>query len=238
VAGCLGPRPRDCVLLAAGTLGLIVWTWQAYAERTAAPDLFVLAVAGGLLVGAAPSAAGSAFAFVAIVTAGFRLEFPQALAVTALGLFTLALGALVYNQAAVGVLAYGLGIIASLLAGPNGRQAVRRAEEAELLLAQTQRSREEQLRAARLEESAPSDRKSWGACGERMRWRARAWRRRAAPSGCCAAKAWPCQRRWRRWSPSIRHRRRPPPHRWRSMATRRSWRDLSRLPSFASPRRP
>ena len=67
---------------------------------------------------------------------------------------TLALGVLIYDQAAIEVLAYGLGLIAVLLAGANGRQVVGRAEEAELLLAQVQRSREEQLRAARLEESA------------------------------------------------------------------------------------
>ena len=51
------------------------------------------------------------------------------------------------------LLAYTLGIAAALLAASNSRQTVVRAEQAELLLAQTQRSHEEQLRAARLEES-------------------------------------------------------------------------------------
>jgi signal transduction histidine kinase len=141
------------VLLVAGVLGWVVWTWQSYARRTLSADLFVLSGAGGLLVAAAPSAAGSVFAFVAIATAGFRLELGRAVAIAVLGLFTLALGVLIYDKAAIEVLAYGLGFIAVLLAGANVRQTVTRAEEAELLLAQVQRSREEQLRAARLEES-------------------------------------------------------------------------------------
>jgi signal transduction histidine kinase len=142
------------VLLGIGVVAWGIWSWQSYAQRSVSGDLFVLAGAGGLLVAAAPSAAGSAFAFVAIATAGFRLDFPRAVAVTALGVFTVALGVLIYDQAAIEVLAYGLGFVAVLLAGANGRQTVGRADQAELLLAQVQRSREEQLRAARLEESA------------------------------------------------------------------------------------
>ncbi len=143
------------VLLAAGVIGWVIWTWQSHSGRRATSgDLFILAAAGGLLVAASPKAPGSAFAFVAVATAGFRLKIREAQAVTAVALFGLALGVLLYDQAAVEVLAYGLGFIASLLAGVNSRQAVDRAEEAELLLAQVQRSREEQLRAARLEESA------------------------------------------------------------------------------------
>ncbi len=51
------------------------------------------------------------------------------------------------------MLAYALGFAASVLGGGNIRQTELRAEQAELLLAQTQRSHEEQLRVARLEES-------------------------------------------------------------------------------------
>jgi signal transduction histidine kinase len=142
------------VLLAAGALSWAIWTWRAYAQRSGSADLFVLSAVGGLLVAAAPSGAGSAFAFVAVATAGFRLDFRRGVAVTVLAVFTLALGVLIYDRAAIVVLAYGLGFIALLLAGANAGQTVTRAEEAELLLAQVQRSREEQLRAARLEESA------------------------------------------------------------------------------------
>jgi len=60
---------------------------------------------------------------------------------------------LLYNGNALGLLAYALGLAASLLAAANGRQRTLRLEQRELLLAQTQRSHEQQLRAARLEES-------------------------------------------------------------------------------------
>jgi signal transduction histidine kinase len=142
------------VLLAVGALAWVVWAWEVQHKRIEQLPLFVLAATGGLLIGAAPNAAGSAFAFVAVVTAGFRLDTDRAITVTAVALFTLALGVLIYDESAVTVLAYGLGFIASMLAGANAQQAATRAEEAELLLAQIQRSREEQLRAARLEESA------------------------------------------------------------------------------------
>jgi signal transduction histidine kinase len=151
--GASGRGLLIAVLLTAGALTWAMWSWQAYTRRAMSADLFVLSGVGGLLVAAAPSGAGSAFAFVAIATAGYRLAFRPAVSVTVLGLFTLALGVLLYDQGALEVLAYGLGFVAVLLAGANSHQTVTRADEAELLLAQIQRSREEQLRAARLEES-------------------------------------------------------------------------------------
>ncbi len=60
---------------------------------------------------------------------------------------------LAYDGSGIGVLAYTLGFIAMALAASTSRQSQMRAEQAELLLAQTQRSHEEQLRSARLEES-------------------------------------------------------------------------------------
>ena len=73
--------------------------------------------------------------------------------VVGVGILALAVAVLVYDGSALGLLAYSLGFAAATLAGANARQAAVRAEQAELLLAQTQRSHEEQLRAARLEES-------------------------------------------------------------------------------------
>ncbi len=70
-----------------------------------------------------------------------------------LGTLALAVSILVYNGSGLGLLVYTLGFAAALLAASNSRQSVVRAEQAELLLAQTQRSHEEQLRVARLEES-------------------------------------------------------------------------------------
>src|SRR6185312_11596590 len=70
-----------------------------------------------------------------------------------LGVVALAVANVIYDDLGVGLVAYALGFAASALAASNSRQSVARAEQAELLLAQTQRSQEERLRAARLEES-------------------------------------------------------------------------------------
>ena len=112
-----------------------------------------MAGAGGLLCGASPDSAASAFVFVAIVSAGVRVELARAVWVAVAGTVALAIGDIVYGNVGIGLLAYTLGFAASVLAASTSRQSVERAEQAELLLAQTQRSHEEQVRAARLEES-------------------------------------------------------------------------------------
>src|SRR5581483_11716621 len=99
------------------------------------------------------SSAASAFVFLAVVGAGLRTSLALAAPVVAAGACSLAISVLIYDGSALGVLAYSLGFAAALLAASNSRGSVMRAEQAELLLAQTQRSHEEQLRAARLEES-------------------------------------------------------------------------------------
>ncbi len=113
----------------------------------------MLAAAGGVLCAASPNSAASTFVFVAVVAAGVRTELSRAFIIVGVGVLALAVSVLVYNGSALGLLAYSLGFAAATLAGANARQAAAKAEQAELLLAQTQRSHEEQLRAARLEES-------------------------------------------------------------------------------------
>jgi signal transduction histidine kinase len=140
-------------LLIAEVAAFLWWTAWPLSERGLTPDLYVMAVAGGALIGASPNSAASAFVFVALVAAAIRVEIPRALPLLALSLLALAVAVLVYDGGALGLLAYALGFAAALLAASNARQSVARADQAELLLAQTQRSQEEQLRAARLEES-------------------------------------------------------------------------------------
>lgn len=142
------------VLLALAILSWLRWTSRPNRERGLTPDLYVLAGAGGALVGASPDSAASAFVFVAVVAAALRAELRDAGRIAVVGALGVAVSVLVYNGSGLGLVAYTLGFAASLLAGSNSRQSIVRAEQAELLLAQTQRSHEEQLRAARLEESA------------------------------------------------------------------------------------
>ncbi len=141
------------VLLAAAVISWLRWTARPLGEGDIPPELWVMAGAGGLLCSASPGSAASAFVFIAVVAAGVQTELRRAWPVAALGAGTLAVGDLIYGNSGLGLLAYSLGFAASCLAASNSRQSVQRAEQAELLLAQTQRSHEEQLRVARLEES-------------------------------------------------------------------------------------
>lgn len=141
------------VLLAACVIAWLWWTARPTGEGIT-PDLWIMAGAGGLLCGAAPDSAASAFVFIAVVSAGIRVELRRAAPVGGLGVAALAVGDAIYGNLGIGLLAYSLGFAASALAASNSRQSVKRAEQAELLLAQSQRSQEERLRAARLEESA------------------------------------------------------------------------------------
>jgi signal transduction histidine kinase len=141
------------------TVCWLYWVWRSLQEdgnvfeSGAAVDNYLLAIGGGVLLGAAPSSAASAILFVAAVAAGLREPLGRAMMVTASGVLALAVTVLIYRDSALGLLAYTLGFAAATLAASNARQARMRAEQAELLLAQTQRSHEEQLRTTRLEES-------------------------------------------------------------------------------------
>src|SRR5579872_5556704 len=153
-----GSGGRDLVvsiLLAVAVIAWLVWVVRPHGGRGIdLYDLYVLATAGGVLCGAAPDSAASVFVFVAVVSAGVRAPLERAATVVAVGVVAVAVSIAVYHGSGVGLLAYTLGFVAGMLAASNSRSSVERADQAELLLAQTQRSHEEELRAARLEESA------------------------------------------------------------------------------------
>jgi signal transduction histidine kinase len=153
----LGASGRDLVVAISYVLSVIAWLVWTIRPGTGhgpvTPEVYVMAAAGGVLAGAAPDTAASAFVFVAVAAGGVRVDLPGAIVVVALGALGLGVAVLAYDGSGVGLLAYTLGFIATALAASTSRQARMRAEQAELLLVQTQRSHEEQLRAARLEES-------------------------------------------------------------------------------------
>jgi signal transduction histidine kinase len=141
------------VLLVLAVISWLAWVARPTSDRGITPHIYLMAAAGGVLCGATPGSAASAFVFVAVVSAAIRVQLPRAAPVAAIGTLALAISVLVYDGGALRLLAYALGFLAALLASSNVRQSIVRADQAELLLAQTQRSQEEQLRAARLEES-------------------------------------------------------------------------------------
>jgi len=160
--GTGGRRLLITVLFAAAVIAWLGWTrWpihdrspSAEIDRSPAAEMYVMAAAGGVMIGASPHSAAASFVFVAAVAASVRAPLERALVVTAIGALATAVSTIIYDRAALGLLAYVLGYVAATLAASNARQSIDRAEQAELLLAQSQRSHEEQLRAARLEESA------------------------------------------------------------------------------------
>jgi signal transduction histidine kinase len=141
------------VAFVAAGLAWLAWTARPDSQQGVTVDIYVMAAAGGLLMGAAPQGAASVFVFVAVIAGGWRVELARGATVVLAGTLSYAVAVLLYNGSAVGLLAYALGFTAALLAASNARQRNLRGEQAELLLAQTQRSHEEQLRAARLEEA-------------------------------------------------------------------------------------
>jgi signal transduction histidine kinase len=142
------------ILLVLSTISWLVWTFWTSKLKVLTADLFVLAGAGGALAGASPGSAASAFAFVAVVAASVRVGLGRSLPVVLTAVAGVAVAFSVYHGSILGVAAYSLGFLASTLGAENLHQTQSRAEQAELLLAQTQRSHEEQLRSARLEEQA------------------------------------------------------------------------------------
>jgi signal transduction histidine kinase len=151
-AGTAGRGLFVSLLFAAAAVAWLVWTIRPDRPGVT-PELYVMAAAGGLLVEVSPQTAASVFVFVAVAVAGLRVEVTPAAPVLLVGTLAVAVSDLIYNGSALGLLAYVLGLAVALLAASTARQRVVRAEQAELLLAQTQRSHEEQLRVARLEES-------------------------------------------------------------------------------------
>ncbi len=95
----------------------LVWTLWSNRQTHMTPDLYVLAVSGGLLTAAAPGSAASAFVFVVAMASAVRAGLAQGLIVAAIGSAAVGVGAIIYDNGGLGVLAYTLGFAAMALAG-------------------------------------------------------------------------------------------------------------------------
>jgi signal transduction histidine kinase len=140
------------VLLVALAAAWLVWTLWSCSQEQMTPDLYVLAASSGLLAAAAPSGAGSAGMFVIAMAAAARVDLKHGFVIVGVGVVGMGAGVIAYHGSGLGLLAYTAAWCAMAFAGANLRNIEIRAEQAELLLAQTQRSHEEQLRVTRLEE--------------------------------------------------------------------------------------
>jgi signal transduction histidine kinase len=144
------------VLLAIMVVVWLIWAFWSSAQRKPTPDLYLLALTGSLLAAASPTSAASVAPFIAVMAMAVRVNIKRGFAAVAISVVGMGTGAIIYSGhdgiGLLGLLAYSGGWCAVAFAGANIRNTELRAEQAELLLAQTQRSHEEQLRATRLEE--------------------------------------------------------------------------------------
>ena len=139
------------ILLLACT-GWLAWTLLPDAEAGAQAGLALAAIAGAALMVPTRGATGIAAAFAAICvsTAVSRLPPPRAvlICVAVVAVFAVATPVAGSHAAVFGLFAVGVGVPAGLVQ----REHRRRREQTELLLAEAQRTREEQARAAVLAE--------------------------------------------------------------------------------------
>jgi signal transduction histidine kinase len=147
------------VMLAVASLGWIVWAWRLGESRQILGrgsdwELWLMAVGGGLLVGISPSGPSNVFVFVAAFSSAARVGIPRGFIICGLAIAAVGVSWIVYHDGGLGVLAYSLGLIATSFGGAQRYDGIVRRDQAELLLAQSQRSYEEQLRAAKLEASS------------------------------------------------------------------------------------
>jgi signal transduction histidine kinase len=158
-AGFHGRHLVLTVLLAGASLAWLTWAWDyddqiSVIHRQLRWDVYLMSLCGGVMLGISQDGPSNVFVFVAAFSAGARVAMPKALLPTGLGIVAVCVSWVIYNQHGVGELAYGLGILATAFAGAQRHDSTLRREQAELLLAQSQRSHEEALRAAKLEESS------------------------------------------------------------------------------------
>jgi len=158
-----GPVPHHGLVVAGvATIGTLLGLWAAI---DAAPRLggqppgwglpavlASMAAASGLLSDLGGEQTVVAFAFVAAVGAGSELDIGPACAVGTTGVLAIEISALVFGFSATTDLGWPLLVIVGLLVGRNRRDArIQRAQGAELA-ARAQQTRNEQHRAATLDE--------------------------------------------------------------------------------------
>ena len=139
--------------LSVAILGWLAWTLLPPRLETTVVALAAISLGGSVVVasGGRGAAAAAAFPLIAVAAATERLPLPLAFLVAATAFVSLLAGALIAGSSLTLVLAFVVPL-AGLIAGLAPRQHVARLEQAELLLAESQRATEEQARAAALDE--------------------------------------------------------------------------------------
>jgi len=155
-----GHRLLVITVLAVSGMLLALWGVLDWRDRQAMPwpawlrvaMLGALAAAGGMAAAWSPARSVVWFAAMAAIAAGNDLPSGPAAAVTAIGVFGVEVGGLIFGFSASTAVGWPLVLIVSLLAGRNRRDARIRAAQAAALVTRTRQAQSEQRRAAALEE--------------------------------------------------------------------------------------
>ncbi|MGH2869023.1 MAG: sensor histidine kinase [Solirubrobacteraceae bacterium] len=143
------------LLSTAASVGWTAWVTLWRPTRAVAAALALLAGAGAALTAAlTPAGIAFVFPFVAVLVAARMFPLRPAAAVSAAGVAGVLAAYPAVGKSAAQTLGVCAGLIAALLAGQNLREYRVRQEQAEMLLAETQRAQEEQRRSATFAERA------------------------------------------------------------------------------------
>jgi signal transduction histidine kinase len=148
--GLHGQHLVAAVALAVATAGGLGWLLL---PRSALPaSLVAMVVAGGVLTPLTHASLAVLFLLVGATGAGLNFELPQAVGVGAVGAAGVLLTGTALGRDVTGLLGWVLGIALVSQSGRGRRQYHLRMEQAQMLIAQTERARQEEAKAAALAE--------------------------------------------------------------------------------------
>jgi signal transduction histidine kinase len=149
-------RPLAVAIFAAvASVAWLVLVRPPRSRRAVLAALIVLIVCGGVVTGLTPGGPAVALPAVAVFEAIVRLTPLAAARLTLAGVAAMAAAAVVAGGTwGATVAGYGFALAAALLLGVNRRQYLARTQQAQQLLEESQRARQEQARAAALDERA------------------------------------------------------------------------------------
>jgi signal transduction histidine kinase len=142
------------VALGVSTVSWVVWLLGRRRPRVGIAALAVMGAAGGALAGLSPLSTAIAVGCVVTSSAGVRLNPEASLAITAETVAAFLIAALLTGAPAETLLGYPLTFIGLWAFGLSRHAFLLRAEQAERMLAETNRAREAETQAAALAERA------------------------------------------------------------------------------------
>jgi signal transduction histidine kinase len=142
------------IALAITTVAWVVWMLTRGRPRLNLAALITMGVAGGVLAGLSPNSVAVATGCVAAIAAGTNLATLVSMGITAGAIAAYLITGLAASGPAAQLVALSVAVAGMWMVGLSRRAFVARAQQAELVLAETRRAREAETQAAALAERA------------------------------------------------------------------------------------